>query len=83
MTDRNHPNTIDKSLIRDVRHLIEESRASVAAAVNAGLTMLYWRLGRRVRQEILEEGRASYGDAIVSTLSQQLTEECGRGFSTK
>ena len=32
----------DKSLIRDVRQMIEETRTSVAAAVNTGLTMLYW-----------------------------------------
>jgi hypothetical protein len=31
----------DKSLIRDVRDMIEEARASVAATVNTGLTMLY------------------------------------------
>lgn len=65
------------------RRLIEESRASVAAAVNTGLNMLYWRIGRRVRQEILKEGRAPYGDVIVSTLSRQLKGEYGRGFSSK
>lgn len=71
------------ALIRDVRRIIEESRASVAVVVNTGLTMLCWRIGRRVRQEILQEGRATYGDAIVATLSRQLREEYGRGFSAK
>jgi hypothetical protein len=40
----------------------------VAAAVNTGLTMLYWRIGRRINQEVLKESRAGYGEAIVSTL---------------
>jgi len=48
----------DKSLIRDVRQMIEETRASVAATVNTGLTILYWRIGRRINQEILKESRA-------------------------
>ena len=73
----------DKSLIRDVRDMIEEARASVAATVNTGLTMLYWRIDRRINQDILKEGRAEYGEAIVSTLSRQLQVEYGRGFSAK
>jgi predicted nuclease of restriction endonuclease-like (RecB) superfamily len=83
MTDKKTPTTADKALIQDVRRIIEESRASVAAAVNTGMTMLYWRIGQRVRQEILQEDRATYGDAIVATLSRQLKGEYGRGFSAK
>ena len=55
----------------------------MAATVNTGLTMLYWRIGRRINQDILKEGRAEYGEAIVSTLSRQLQVEYGRGFSAK
>lgn len=47
------------------------------------MTMLYWRIGRWMNQEILKEVRAEYGEAIVSTLSRQLQVEYGRGFSTK
>ena len=41
MTGKNKLITTDKALIRDVRRMIEKARASVAAAVNTGLTMLY------------------------------------------
>jgi predicted nuclease of restriction endonuclease-like (RecB) superfamily len=83
MTDKNNAITPDKALIQDVRRLIEETRASVATVVNTELTMLYWRIGRRIFQEILKEDRAAYGDAIVATLSGQLRDEYGRGFTTK
>jgi hypothetical protein len=83
MKAKNNLLTSDSALIRDVRQMIEETRASVAAAVNTGLTMLYWRIGRRINQEILKDGRAEYGEAIVSTLSRQLQVAYGRGFSTK
>jgi predicted nuclease of restriction endonuclease-like (RecB) superfamily len=83
MKGKNKLITTDKALIRDVRRMIEKARASVAAAVNTGLTMLYWRIGRRINREILKEGRAQYGEAIVSTLSRQLLVEYGRGFSAK
>jgi predicted nuclease of restriction endonuclease-like (RecB) superfamily len=43
--------------------------------------MLYWRVGKRIRQDILKEKRADYGEHIVATLSQQLTEEFGQGWS--
>jgi predicted nuclease of restriction endonuclease-like (RecB) superfamily len=63
--------------------MIEESRSAVAATVNAGLTILYWRIGARINEEILKGKRADYGSEIVSTLSRQLTTEYGRGFSEK
>jgi predicted nuclease of restriction endonuclease-like (RecB) superfamily len=68
-------------LLGDIRHMIEETRAGVAATVNAGLTMLYWRIGRRIQQEILKGGRADYGAQILATLSQELTRDYGSGFS--
>ena len=58
-------------LVADLRRMIEETRAAVAATVNAGLTMLYWQIGRRIGQEILKGERAEYGKEIVATLSQQ------------
>ena len=42
---------------------------------------LYWHIGKRIREDILHEQRAEYGEQIVSTLSQQLTVEYGRGFT--
>jgi len=67
----------------DIRKLIEEARQSVAITVNAGLTMLYWKIGRRINLEILKGERAEYGAEIVSSLSRQLKTEYGRGFSLK
>jgi len=68
-------------LVVDIRTLIEEARSSVATVVNAGLTLLYWQIGKRVRIEVLNDMRADYGKEIVSTLSRQLVCEYGRGFS--
>jgi hypothetical protein len=43
--------------------------------------LLYWKIGARIRQDILGEERAAYGGQIVSTLSRQLTQIHGSGFS--
>ena len=71
------------SLLTEVRELILAARTQVAQAVNAGLTVLYWQIGDRVRREILREQRAEYGAQIVSALARQLEVEFGRGFSEK
>jgi len=40
-----------------------------------------WKVGQRIRQDILNEKRAAYGQEILSTLSGKLVAELGRGFS--
>ncbi len=68
-------------LFSDIKSLINETRSAVAQTVNAGLTMLYWNIGKTINDDILKNERADYGKQIVATLSQQLTEEYGKGFS--
>jgi hypothetical protein len=70
-------------LLADLRGLIEQSRQAAAAAVNAGLTLMYWRIGARIRHEVLGGERARYGGEIVATLSRQLVADYGRGFEEK
>jgi hypothetical protein len=60
-------------LLGDLRGLIDSARDQVARAVNAGLVLLYWGVGERIRREILGEQRAAYGEQIVATVSTQLT----------
>ena len=71
------------ALLNDVRQLIEQARAHVASAANSAQTLLYWQVGERIRREVLGEARADYGEQIVSTLSTQLVQAYGRGFSEK
>lgn len=70
-------------LLKDLRQMIEETRQGVAATVNTALTMLYWRIGKRLNDEILQGERAEYGKEIVVSLARQLEADYGRGFSEK
>lgn len=70
-------------LLKDLRQLIEQARQAATVAVNAGLTMMYWRIGQRVRTDVLGGQRAGYGEEIVATLSRQLAGDYGRGFEEK
>lgn len=55
----------------------------MAASVNAELTLLYWRIGRRIQTEVLNGERAVYGKQVQAGLSKTLTQEYGRGWSEK
>lgn len=72
-----------QQVFTEIRQLIEETRRSVAVAVNAGLTMLYWEVGRRINEEVLGNERAEYGKQVIAELSARLTEEYGAGWSQK
>jgi len=71
------------TLMADVRELIVQARAGVARAVDAGLVTLYWHVGRRIRMDLLKEKRAEYGKRIVNSLSTQLVDEFGPGYSAR
>jgi len=73
----------DSALVQDIRKLIEAARSTVASMVNAALTMLYWKVGKRVDEEILKGDRAGYGEKIVHALSAQLQQEYGQGFTRR
>lgn len=71
------------ALLRELRGMIEASRGNVARAVNSELVWLYWRVGKRLREEIIGAGRAAYGEELVAVVSDRLSAAYGRGFSKR
>jgi predicted nuclease of restriction endonuclease-like (RecB) superfamily len=45
------------------------------------LTTTYWRIGERIRRDILREKRADYGRNVVENLAAKLSVDFGRGFN--
>jgi predicted nuclease of restriction endonuclease-like (RecB) superfamily len=77
------PPVTSPPLLDDLRRMIEATRQDVAATVNAALTLLYWRVGKRISGEILKGERAEYGKEILATLSHELVRDYGNGFGEK
>jgi DUF1016 N-terminal domain len=75
--------SVSPGLIEDIRQIIGEARRSVATTVNAGLTLLYWRIGKRIVDEVLGKERAAYGQQIVVSVARQLVQEYGPSFGEK
>jgi predicted nuclease of restriction endonuclease-like (RecB) superfamily len=73
----------DPVLVSELRDMIISTRQTVARGVNAALVMLYWKIGDRIRRNVLHEKRAAYGSEILPTLSSKLVNEFGRGYSPR
>jgi hypothetical protein len=52
-------------LLGDIRALIEAARAQTAQAVNSAIVALYWHIGKRIREDVLGEKRAEYGETYL------------------
>jgi len=70
-------------LISEIKALIEQSKQQLASTVNVALSSLYWQIGKRVQEEILQNKRAEYGKEIILTISRQLEKDYGKGWSEK
>ena len=72
-----------KNLYKEILCTIENSKKTLVTAVNTEMINLYWNIGEIIKNEILQGNKAEYGKAIVSTLSKELTNEYGSGYSQR
>ncbi len=72
-----------KLLFSDIAKLIEESKSHVAQTVNSALTLLYWKIGKRINDEVLSNKRAEYGKQIVVSVIRQLETDYGKVFQKR
>jgi predicted nuclease of restriction endonuclease-like (RecB) superfamily len=77
-------NVTNVLLVSEIKTLIEQSKQQLAVVVNATMSELYWRIGKRINQELIHlESNEKYGTQIVATLWRQLESEYGSSFSEK
>ena len=71
------------NLLNELSALIEQSKHKIAVAANSTLTILFWHVGKRINDEILQNERAEYGKRIIETIALQLENKYGRNFNEK
>ena len=72
------------ALYREVRAVLEQARSAAYRAVNVAMVHAYWNVGRLiVEHEQKGQYRAGYGKAVITTLSERLTRDLGRGFDER
>ena len=70
-------------LVNKVSLLIGSAQGYVAKAVNKGMVLLYWNIGKTIQEEIIKSERAEYGKRILQTLSAKLITDFGKGYSER
>jgi predicted nuclease of restriction endonuclease-like (RecB) superfamily len=75
--------TNEQLLVQELSTLIEQSQQQMLKQVNSIVNLLFWQLGKRVNDYVLQNKRADYGKQIVVTLSRQLKHNYGRNFEEK
>lgn len=73
----------DPGLFDKISVLIEQARKRVAATINEEMIILYWNIGKTIKEEIIKSDRAEYGKQIMNSVSSQLTQRYGKGFSSQ
>lgn len=71
------------NLYVDIRELIEQSRNKVYKTVNTEMINLYWNIGKMIVEKQDGNERAKYGDYLLENISKKLTNDYGKGFSTR
>jgi hypothetical protein len=77
------PESLRQEFFSEIRSLIDGAKQRAAIAINTEITVLYWQVGRRIQSEILNGQRAEYGKQVILSLSSQLTQIYGKGWSEK
>ncbi|MCL1814830.1 MAG: PDDEXK nuclease domain-containing protein [Treponema sp.] len=71
------------SLYKDLSTLIEKSKQKVISQAKSTVNLLFWQIGKRINDGILNNKRAEYGKQIVPNLAGMLSAEYGRSFEEK
>ena len=66
-------NTPEPSLFAEISALIEHTRGAVVSQANYAVTLLFWKIGKRVNEAVLQNQRADYGKQIVGPPARQLS----------
>lgn len=72
-----------QALVSDICDLIDQAKSQIAKTINQEMTLLYWQIGKRIKEEVVKSERADYGEQIIHNLANQLTTEYGRGFGKR
>ncbi len=72
-----------QELLADLRELICAARSRTHRTINTELTLLYWRIGRRIHVDQMAGRRARYGEVLFPRIAKALSAEFGTSFGEK
>ena len=74
----------NNNFYNDIKNILQKARDTAYKQVNFIMVEAYWNIGKTiVEQEQHGEDRAKYGKAVIKALSTRLTQDFGKGYSTR
>ena len=73
----------NRAYFEEISNIIVTARNKAEVAVNSTLVMLYWTVGKVIKEQILEGNKPEYGKSVLENLSKELVEQFGRSYSTR
>ena len=72
-----------EQLYNRIANKIEVAKRNVMIQVNKEMTVLYWNIGKDIKEKLLGNEKAEYGKSVIKELSKRLVIEYGRGYSIR
>ena len=76
-------NPFPQKLLNDLSFIIQKGKQYASAQVNSALVLVYWQVGRRMNEDVLQHERAAYGKEVVKNVAIRLVEQFGKSFEAK
>ena len=73
----------EDKLFKELSILIEKSKQKAVSQVRSTANLLFWHVGKRINDDILNNKRAEYGQQIVVNIAERLTAKYGRSYEIK
>ena len=73
----------ERQLFNDVCSIIDAARMHVATYANTETLLMNWNVGKRIKEDVLFNRRAEYGQQIVNRLANLLVERYGNGWKDR
>ncbi|GIM54688.1 PDDEXK nuclease domain-containing protein [Capnocytophaga cynodegmi] len=74
---------LNKNLLSELSVLIENGQQQIVFYANSTLTLVFWQVGKRINEDVLNNERATYGKRIVPMIANELESKYGRNFTEK
>ena len=81
--DENQRIVSEDALYKELSLLIEKSKQKAVSQVKSAVNLLFWRIGKRINDEILHNKRAEYGVQVIANLAEKLSVKYGRSFELR
>lgn len=74
---------LSENTYAQIKQVLLQTRAAVLTTVNTAMVQAYWHVGKLIVEAQGGEERALYGDDLIKRISTRLTQEFGKGFSSR